>query len=54
DVVGSRWKFARRLAKGIEKLIGNMKEDHRKKTRGLAARMSEATGLANVGSKLSL
>ncbi|RWV85219.1 hypothetical protein GW17_00053006 [Ensete ventricosum] len=31
DAVGSPWKFARRFAKGIEKLAGNAKGDRRKK-----------------------
>ncbi|RRT73747.1 hypothetical protein B296_00013742 [Ensete ventricosum] len=48
------WDLARRLAEGIGKLAGNMKGDYREKTRGLIARMPEATGLAKVGSKLSL
>ncbi|RWW21337.1 hypothetical protein GW17_00014517 [Ensete ventricosum] len=50
----SRREFARRFTEEIGKLAGNMKGDHRKKTEGLTARMSEATGLAEVGSKLSL
>ncbi|RRT32889.1 hypothetical protein B296_00005989 [Ensete ventricosum] len=54
DVVGSRWEFARRLVERIGKLAGNMKGDHREKTGGLIGRMPEATGLAEVGSKLSL
>ncbi|RWW05884.1 hypothetical protein GW17_00030816 [Ensete ventricosum] len=54
DVVESRREFARRFAEEIGKLIGNRKGDHRKKTEGLAVRMPEATGLAKVGSKLSL
>ncbi|RWW77027.1 hypothetical protein BHE74_00014837 [Ensete ventricosum] len=33
DAVGSRWKFARRFAKGIGKLTGNMKGDHREEDR---------------------
>ncbi|RZS26012.1 hypothetical protein BHM03_00059302 [Ensete ventricosum] len=52
--MGSHRKFARRFAKGIRKLVGNMKGDHRKKIGGLTARMPEATGLTEVGSKLSL
>ncbi|RRT77370.1 hypothetical protein B296_00009540 [Ensete ventricosum] len=54
DAVGSRREFARRFAEWIKKLAGNMKGDHREKTEGLVARMLEATGLAEVGSKLSL
>ncbi|RWV79987.1 hypothetical protein GW17_00058802, partial [Ensete ventricosum] len=45
DVVGSRREFARRITKGIEKLAGNTPGDRRKKTIGLATRMSEAIGL---------
>ncbi|RZR81453.1 hypothetical protein BHM03_00007679 [Ensete ventricosum] len=45
DVVGSRREFVRRFVEGIGKLAGNMKGDHWEKTGGLAARMSEATGL---------
>ncbi|RWV89180.1 hypothetical protein GW17_00048686 [Ensete ventricosum] len=41
-------EFARRFAEGIGKLTGNMSGDCRKKTIGLIARMSEATGLAGV------
>ncbi|RRT34747.1 hypothetical protein B296_00040821 [Ensete ventricosum] len=54
DAVGSRQEFARRFAEGIGKLVGNMKGDCRKKTKGLITRMQEATGLVEVGSKLSL
>ncbi|RZR96585.1 hypothetical protein BHM03_00025638 [Ensete ventricosum] len=54
DAVGSRQEFARRFAEEIRKLTGNMKGDHREKTGGLIVRMPEATGLAKVGSKLSL
>ncbi|RWV81343.1 hypothetical protein GW17_00057245 [Ensete ventricosum] len=43
-------RFARRFAKGIRKLTGNMSGDYRKKTKGLAARISEAVGLARVRS----
>ncbi|RRT41370.1 hypothetical protein B296_00004512 [Ensete ventricosum] len=43
-------EFARRFAKGIEKLAGNMLGDCRKKTIGLIARMPKATGLARVRS----
>ncbi|RRT47080.1 hypothetical protein B296_00031561, partial [Ensete ventricosum] len=39
-------KFARRFAKGIGKLAGNMSGDCWKKTKRLAARMPQATGLA--------
>ncbi|RWV78486.1 hypothetical protein BHE74_00038296, partial [Ensete ventricosum] len=39
-------EFARRFVEGIRKLVGNMSGDCRKKTIGLAARMSEAVGLA--------
>ncbi|RWW42431.1 hypothetical protein BHE74_00052028 [Ensete ventricosum] len=49
DVVGSRREFPRRFAKGIGKLTGNMKGDHREKTRGLTAGIPEAIGLAKVG-----
>ncbi|RWV84231.1 hypothetical protein GW17_00054067 [Ensete ventricosum] len=41
-------KFARRFAEGIGKLTGNTSGDHRKKIGRLAARMSEAIGLAVV------
>ncbi|RWW03881.1 hypothetical protein GW17_00032924 [Ensete ventricosum] len=54
DAVGSRREFAKRFTEGIEKLVGNLNGDHREKTEGLTARMSEAIGLAEVGSKLSL
>ncbi|RWW38266.1 hypothetical protein BHE74_00056568 [Ensete ventricosum] len=54
DAVGSRREFARRFTEGIGKLARNMKGDYQEKTRGLTARMSEATGLAKVKSKLSL
>ncbi|RZR89134.1 hypothetical protein BHM03_00016806 [Ensete ventricosum] len=54
DAMESRREFARRFTEEIGKLAGNMKGDHRKKTEGLTARMPEATGLAEVGSKLSL
>ncbi|RWV96566.1 hypothetical protein BHE74_00054833 [Ensete ventricosum] len=54
DAVGSRREFARRFTEEIRKLAGNMKGDHREKAGGLAARMPEATRLAEVGSKLSL
>ncbi|RRT48855.1 hypothetical protein B296_00018542 [Ensete ventricosum] len=50
DTVGPRWEFAKRIVEGIRKLAGNMSGDHRKKTRRLAARMSEATGLVGVRS----
>ncbi|RWW41792.1 hypothetical protein BHE74_00052702, partial [Ensete ventricosum] len=39
-------KFARRFTEGIGKLTGNMLGDRRKKTGRLAARISEAAGLA--------
>ncbi|RWV97913.1 hypothetical protein GW17_00039267 [Ensete ventricosum] len=39
-------KFARRFAEGIGKLAGNMPGDHRKKTKRLTTRTSEATALA--------
>ncbi|RRT32326.1 hypothetical protein B296_00052593 [Ensete ventricosum] len=39
-------KFARRFAEGIGKLAGNTSGDCRKKTKRLAARMSEAIELA--------
>ncbi|RZS20237.1 hypothetical protein BHM03_00052727 [Ensete ventricosum] len=54
DAVGSRREFAKRFVEGIRMLARNMKGDHRKKTRELTARMPEATGLAEVRSKLSL
>ncbi|RRT41312.1 hypothetical protein B296_00052802 [Ensete ventricosum] len=54
DAVGSHREFARRFAEGFGKITGNMKGDHREKTRRLTARMSEATELPEVGSKLSL
>ncbi|RWW09021.1 hypothetical protein GW17_00027511 [Ensete ventricosum] len=54
DAVGSRQEFARRFAERIGKLVRNMKGDRRKKTKGLIARMQEATELVEVGSKLSL
>ncbi|RWW37559.1 hypothetical protein BHE74_00057309, partial [Ensete ventricosum] len=38
-------EFARRFAKGIEKLARNMSGDCRKKTIGLVARIPEAVGL---------
>ncbi|RRT84499.1 hypothetical protein B296_00011947 [Ensete ventricosum] len=37
-----------RFTEGIRKLAENTKGDHRKKTKRLAARMPEATGLAGV------
>ncbi|RWV84448.1 hypothetical protein GW17_00053838 [Ensete ventricosum] len=52
NAVGSRREFARRFIEGIGKLVGNMKGDHWKKTGGLATRMSKATRLAEVVSKL--
>ncbi|RWW52587.1 hypothetical protein BHE74_00040967 [Ensete ventricosum] len=52
--MGSHQEFARRFTEEIGKLAGNIKGDHREKTGGLVARMPEATGLAEVGSKLSL
>ncbi|RWW02117.1 hypothetical protein GW17_00034809 [Ensete ventricosum] len=48
DVVGPRREFARRFIEGIEKLARNMLRDHRKKTIGITARISEAAGLAGV------
>ncbi|RWV77964.1 hypothetical protein GW17_00061139 [Ensete ventricosum] len=33
DVVGSRWKFARRFVEGIGKLTGNAKGDRREEDR---------------------
>ncbi|RRT42968.1 hypothetical protein B296_00043405 [Ensete ventricosum] len=48
DAVGSRREFARKFVEGIGKLAGNMKGDHWEKTGGLAARMSEATGLCGT------
>ncbi|RWV96541.1 hypothetical protein BHE74_00029112 [Ensete ventricosum] len=44
-------KFTRRFAEGIRKLTRNMSGDCQKKTIGLTARMSEATGLTGVRSK---
>ncbi|RWW35448.1 hypothetical protein BHE74_00059617, partial [Ensete ventricosum] len=44
-VEGSR-KACREFAKGIGKLVGNTPGDYRKKTIGLATRMSKVTGLA--------
>ncbi|RWV88951.1 hypothetical protein GW17_00048921 [Ensete ventricosum] len=41
-------KFARRFAEGIGKLAVNTSGDRRKKTGRLAARMSEAAGLAGL------
>ncbi|RZS25088.1 hypothetical protein BHM03_00058239 [Ensete ventricosum] len=35
DAVGSRWKFARRFAKGIRKLVGNAKGDRREEDEDL-------------------
>ncbi|RZS05319.1 hypothetical protein BHM03_00035806 [Ensete ventricosum] len=46
DAVGPRREFARRFIEGIEKLARNMLRDHRKKTIGITARISEAAGLA--------
>ncbi|RZS26855.1 hypothetical protein BHM03_00060259 [Ensete ventricosum] len=43
-------EFTRRFAEGIGKLTGNMSGDCQKKTIGLTARMSEATGLTGVRS----
>ncbi|RRT77889.1 hypothetical protein B296_00002975 [Ensete ventricosum] len=37
--------YVRRFAEGIRKLVGNTPGDHRKKTIGLAARMSKTAGL---------
>ncbi|RRT32270.1 hypothetical protein B296_00038783 [Ensete ventricosum] len=54
NAVGSRREFSRRFTEKIRKLAANMKGDHREKAGGLAVRMSEATRLAKVGSKLSL
>ncbi|RRT61836.1 hypothetical protein B296_00018042 [Ensete ventricosum] len=48
DALGPRQEFARRFAEGIKKLAGNTLGDHRKKTVGLTARMSEAVGLAGL------
>ncbi|RRT32514.1 hypothetical protein B296_00023646 [Ensete ventricosum] len=39
-------EFARRFAEGIGKLAGSTSGDRRKKTGGLAVRMSEVAGLA--------
>ncbi|RWW43887.1 hypothetical protein BHE74_00050394 [Ensete ventricosum] len=41
-------KFAWRFTEGIGKLARNMSGDHRKKTRGLIARMPEGAGLTGV------
>ncbi|RWW32554.1 hypothetical protein GW17_00002764 [Ensete ventricosum] len=46
--MGPRREFARRLAKGIRKLIGNTPGDRWKKTRRLTARMPKAAGLAGA------
>ncbi|RZS18745.1 hypothetical protein BHM03_00051063 [Ensete ventricosum] len=43
--MGPQWEFARRFAKGIEKLTGNTLGDRRKKTKRLIAGMPEAVGL---------
>ncbi|RRT80685.1 hypothetical protein B296_00010414 [Ensete ventricosum] len=43
-------EFARRFAKGIGKLTGNMSGDCQKKTIGLVVRMLEAAGLTGVTS----
>ncbi|RWW35805.1 hypothetical protein BHE74_00059223, partial [Ensete ventricosum] len=43
---GISLKFTRRFVEGIGKLAGNTPRDHRKKTKRLAARMSEVAGLA--------
>ncbi|RRT37840.1 hypothetical protein B296_00026645 [Ensete ventricosum] len=45
---GSRKAYRERFAEGIEKLVGNTPRDRRKKTKRLAARMLEATGLAGM------
>ncbi|RRT59433.1 hypothetical protein B296_00029247 [Ensete ventricosum] len=50
DAVRLRWEFARRFAKGIEKLAVNTPGDCRKKTKRLTARMLEVVGL--VGRRL--
>ncbi|RRT71805.1 hypothetical protein B296_00019962, partial [Ensete ventricosum] len=42
---GISLEFARRFAKGIRKLVGNMLGDRRKKTRRLTVRMPEASRL---------
>ncbi|RWV84891.1 hypothetical protein GW17_00053363 [Ensete ventricosum] len=46
--MGPQWEFARRFAKGIEKLTGNTLGDRRKKTKRLIAGMPEAVGLMVV------
>ncbi|RRT42114.1 hypothetical protein B296_00023087 [Ensete ventricosum] len=51
DAVEPRREFARRFAKGIEKLAGNTLGDHRKKTIGLTIRMLEA---AELGGSLTM
>ncbi|RWW60955.1 hypothetical protein BHE74_00032010 [Ensete ventricosum] len=48
DVVGPHREFARRFTEGIGKLAGNTPDDHRKKTKRLIVRMSEAVRLAGV------
>ncbi|RZS20859.1 hypothetical protein BHM03_00053416 [Ensete ventricosum] len=45
DAVEHHREFARRFAKGIEKLAGNMLGNRRKKTIGLTVRISETVGL---------
>ncbi|RRT32013.1 hypothetical protein B296_00032581 [Ensete ventricosum] len=50
DAMGPRQEFAMRFAEGIGKLTESTLGDHRKKTRLLATRMLEVTGLTEVGS----
>ncbi|RRT38432.1 hypothetical protein B296_00039210 [Ensete ventricosum] len=49
DAVKPCREFARRFVEGIGKLAGNMSGDHRKKTIGFTARMSEAARLCRTG-----
>ncbi|RRT47553.1 hypothetical protein B296_00009690 [Ensete ventricosum] len=50
DAMRPRREFARRFAKGIGKLAGNMPGDSWKKTRRLTARMPKVIGLVGVRS----
>ncbi|RWW41780.1 hypothetical protein BHE74_00052715 [Ensete ventricosum] len=47
--MGARWEFAG----GIEKLVGNIPRDRQRKTVRLAARMSEAAGLAGFAKRFA-
>ncbi|RRT35336.1 hypothetical protein B296_00052518, partial [Ensete ventricosum] len=42
--MGSRQKFARRFAEGIEKLVGNAKGDHRKEDRRTCRKIAGVCG----------